>query len=222
MNPFCSILMMRVTRFLPVCLALLALTVLLSGCSAEAKRKRHLSRADSYFAKGEFQKAEIEYRNASRLGSVVPRISSRLGVIYHAQGRIMEAQPLLLKSKKSNPEDLENAYRLGTCYTTTRQMAEARQEALFILGKQPTNAPAVLLLVDAVTTPEQILTVRKTLLGMTGHVANAWAVRVGLAQLALRENRPLDADKEVQAALKLNPAAPEVQFTLAQTSLAMG
>src|SRR5688500_559976 len=91
----------------------------LAGCTAEAKRKRHLERADSYYGKGEYQKAEIEYLGAARLSKQMdPKLVSRLGTIYHAQGRTFEAWQVLTKAKELNAEDLETRYLLGTVLAT--------------------------------------------------------------------------------------------------------
>lgn len=192
------------------------LVVSLTGCSAEAKRKRHLSRADAYYTKGEYQRAEIEYLNAARLGAPDLKLYTRLGTIYHAQGRVTEAYPVLAKAKELNPDDLEVRYRLGSVFLSVRQISEARKEALFILSKRPADPQGALLLADTAVTADDVSAVRRRLAEVIQGGADNWAVRVALAQLLLRENKLNEAEAEVQAALKMNAAAPEVSFVQAE------
>ncbi len=191
------------------CLVTLLMAALLTGCSAEAKRKRHLARAESYFQKGEYQKAEIEYLNVMRLGPLEPLVVVRLGTIYDEQGRPADAFPLLKKAKELSPDNLDVRYRLGTVLISFRQPNEAREEALFILDKQPSDTRAPILLADAATTKEALISAHLTLSQLAGGKDN-WAIHTALAQLALREQKIPEAQREVEAAARLNPAAPEV------------
>src|SRR6185503_12181948 len=51
----------------PVLVLVLVLVCCGAGCSREAKRDRHLKRANSYYEARDYQKAAIEYLNALRL-----------------------------------------------------------------------------------------------------------------------------------------------------------
>src|SRR5436190_6878950 len=155
-------------RNLPKKAALVALTIIfvagLTGCTAESKRKRHLERAESYYSKGEYQKAEIEYLSAARLSKQMdPKIVGRLGTVYHAQGRTYEAWQVLAKVKESNPDDLEARCMLGTVLATLYRFNDARDEALFVLGKRPGDEKAAMLLADVSFTPENIQKAREKL-----------------------------------------------------------
>ena len=59
------------------------------GCSAESKRKNHLSRADDYFKAGEYEKAKIEYANVLQ-GDPQNGVAIRqMGLIWIEQGAYM-------------------------------------------------------------------------------------------------------------------------------------
>ncbi len=204
--------------------ALLALAGLvvagLTGCTAEAKRKRHLERADGYYDKGEFQKAEIEYLGAAQLSKQMdPKVVSRLGTVYHAQGRTYEAWQVLTKGKELNAEDLETRYMLGTVLATLYKFNDARDEALFVLSKRPGDEKAAMLLADVSFTPENIQKAREKLTEVIGGGADTWAAHAALGQLALREKKVPEARAEAEAAAKLNPKAPEVNVLRGQIAL---
>ena len=188
-----------------------ALIAGLGGCSAEAQRKKHLERANVYYDKGEFQKAEIEYLSAARGGKQLdPKIVTRLGTIYQAQGRAAEAQAVLVQARQLNPEDLETRYLLGQALVSMNRLREAREEALFILGKRPADEKGALLLADASTGPENIAAAHEKLTEIARGGVETWAVHVAQAQLFLREKKMPEAEAEMAAAGKLNDKAPEL------------
>lgn len=184
----------------------------LTGCTAESKRKRHVERAEAYFQKNDFQKAEIEYLGAAKLSQTPdPLVVRRLGTIYHAQGRTFEAFQVLTAAKELNAEDIEMRYLLGTVMISLQRTGPAREEALFILGKKPDHTGAAMLLADASVTPEAIASAREKLQSLIQGGANSWAAHAALAGLLLRENNVAAAGTEANTAAKLNPQAPEVK-----------
>src|SRR4051812_45250516 len=67
-RPFLPRIDMQTTpRPISALLLLLALTLLGSGCSPQAKMTRHLQSADSHYPAGDYDKAEVEYLNALKL-----------------------------------------------------------------------------------------------------------------------------------------------------------
>ena len=80
-------------RLKQICVALLmAMVVSLmgTGCSADAKKARHLDRAEGYFKSGDYEKAKIEYLNVVRLEPLHPRAlpSRRTGFCRRRPSRI--------------------------------------------------------------------------------------------------------------------------------------
>ena len=189
----------------------------LTGCTAEAKRKRHLKRAESYYQKNDLQKAELEYLSAAKLGKTHdPLIMARVGSIYHAQGRTFEAYQVLIKAKELNAEDLEIRYKLGTVMVALQRFGPAREEALFIIGKKPDHTGAVMLLADTSHSPATNAVTRAKLQSLIQNGANTWAAHAALASIYLRETNMAAAELEVQEAAKLNAQAPEVKLLQAR------
>src|ERR1041385_170692 len=65
--------------------------LLVSGCSKQAKKERHLKQADQYFDAKDFKKAEIEYLNVLRVDRTNAWVVKRLATIYYDQGRMQQA-----------------------------------------------------------------------------------------------------------------------------------
>jgi len=200
-------------------LALFTVVCLFVGCSAEAKRARHYKRAEAYFQKGEYIKAELEYRNVARLSkNVDPKLAARIATIYYEQGRVLEGLPFLTNAVAMNPADLELRYRLGTVFATLRQFKEARESALFVLTNRPDHAEAMLLLVDAARNPDETKIVRQQINQIVSTSGDRWSAHVALAELAFREKQTNAAEKEIQLAAKLNSTNPHVNIALAKLS----
>jgi tetratricopeptide (TPR) repeat protein len=176
-----------------------------------------MKRADSYFAKGEYLKAEIEYRNAARLGKTLdPHIVNRIAAIYYEQGRVFEAFPVLTNAVALKPDDLALSYKLGSVWAANRNFDEARNAALTILAKQPKHADAMLLLAEIAASSSEIDAARKKLNEILSSQGETWAAHAALAQLALRQGQTNEAEREIQLAAKLDSKAPAVNIMLAQ------
>src|SRR5204863_4528334 len=116
-----------------------------------------------------------------------PKLVARIATIFFEQGRIVEAFPILTNAVALNPDDLDLQYKLGTLWVTFRQYKQAREAALLVLGKRPVHHEALLLLVDAATTPEEIQAARQKVNEILKTTGQTWSAHVALAELAFRE-----------------------------------
>jgi len=188
-----------------------------TGCSREARKNRHLARAHRSFQAEEYEKARIEYMNVLRLDPQNPVAIARLGLVSFQQGRMSSAFAFLRKAERSQPDNLEVRLKLGlTCFNLLG-LKEARDEALYILEKQPTNDEALLLLVESSATPKEM--------EETGQRLQQWAAQPGKSapfQLAwgyfhLRQQDLKTAETEIKQAISLDPnsaAAHQILGTL--------
>ena len=62
------------------------LALLCSSCSPHAGTERHLAQADKYFESGQYDQAEIEYKNVLQAETMNPGAVVKLGLIYYDQG----------------------------------------------------------------------------------------------------------------------------------------
>ena len=80
----------------------------------------------------------------------------RLGAIWYEQGAPLRAAPFLLKTRELLPEDIGSRTRLAQVFIRVRQFEEARKEAFAILEQSPAQEEAMLLLVEASRSPQQL------------------------------------------------------------------
>src|SRR6185437_11650446 len=81
------------------------LLILLAGCSKQSQKAGHISRADKYFAAGDYTRAEIEYLNVTAFDAANAHAISRLAVIYFDEGRPVRAYPLLMRARELDPSN---------------------------------------------------------------------------------------------------------------------
>src|SRR5439155_8519769 len=115
--------------------------LLAAGCarSPEAKKARYLERGDRYFQKERYRDAILEYRNALRLDASNPRAVRQLGLAHFQLAEIGQALRYLLKAQEQSPDDLDVRLKIGAIFHGIGKMDEARQEAEFVLAKDPKN-----------------------------------------------------------------------------------
>jgi tetratricopeptide (TPR) repeat protein len=185
------------------------------GCSQdEASKDQLLSRADAAFAAGQYDKAEKEYRELLRLAPEDPTALRQLGSLYTDQGKIVQAYPLLKKAAELNPDDPDTQVKLGRILVSGGEYTLARDAALQVLEKQPGNEQALLLLVDASRTPEDMEDARQRVHGLRDKDQDRAGYHLALGALDLRQNEPARAEGEFKAALNLKPKSSEVYWAL--------
>src|SRR5437016_2136385 len=129
-----------------VLLLVMGLAVI-AGCSRspEAQKARHLQRGDRYFAQKQYREAVIEYRNVLKIEASHLHALQQLGFAHYELGEMGQAFPYLLKSKELSPENLDVRLKLGAVYLLGGRPKEAREEAAYVLDKDPKNFEALLL-----------------------------------------------------------------------------
>src|SRR5436190_15354583 len=141
-----------------IVLSTIAATTLLlhlSGCSPAAKKARFSERAEGYFKAGDYDRAKIEYLNVLRIDQADANAYARMGAMWADEGVPLRAGVFLVKARDLAPKDLDNRYRLASVLLQVGDRNGAFNEATEILKQAPDNAPALAILVEAATTPEQ-------------------------------------------------------------------
>lgn len=188
-----------------VLLAVVCIALGGAGCSKEAKKSRHLERADRYFKAEDYEKAEIEYINALRLEPANLLATERLGLIAYQQGNAPKALYLLAKAAGQDTNNLDVRLKLGFAYVGLGSFTNARAEATFILARQPTNDDALVLLADTALTPKEIEKVQAILQALRPQAEKAAGYHSALGRLHGRQKNIKAAEAEFRQALALNP-----------------
>jgi tetratricopeptide (TPR) repeat protein len=166
--------------------AIAILAIICGGCSKHAKMARHLERADRYYADGDYDKADIEYINVLRLDPRSARAFGRIGIMSLEQGRVARAYRPLIRACELDTNNVEFHEKLGLFYLSAGKVKEARDEANFVLDRQPQNEEAPLLLADASGMVDDVQASRQRLQKLAVPPAKRAAIDVALATLALR------------------------------------
>lgn len=191
------------SRLLP---GLIALTVVFAGagCSKQAKSARHLNEANRYFAAEDYDKAEVEYKNAFQADPNNADAIGRLGVIYLEQGRMAQALPYLRRAVELKPEQLEARLKLGMLQLGMARPQEAREAAEYVLTRKPTDPEAPLLLAES-SKPEEAAAARDFLRALAAPAPTSAPVLVGLGMLDLRGGNATGAKVLFDQAQTLDP-----------------
>ena len=200
-------------RTTPV-LALLAVALACAGCTKAAKRSRYLARANKDFAAGQYEKAEIEYLKVLQIPPANPAAITRLGFIYHDQGRFPQALIVLKRAEKLDPENLE--LRLKLCLTefSLRQFKDARDDANRILQKQPGQDEALLVLVQTAFTLKEVQATTDQIEKLRQQDKDRPGYHLALGTLLLRQGQTNNVEAEFNKALALDPKLPDTHMAL--------
>ena len=205
------------------CLSGLTIALLLAicgaGCSREAKKNRYLERANRYFLAEQYEKAELEYRNVLRLDPQSSLAVSRLGLISFEQGKSATAFSLLRKAEQTEPGNLEVRLKLGLTCLNLMGFKEAREEATYILEKQPTNDEALLLLAETSVVPKDMDDMQQRLEKMAPQIGKRAGFQLASAVLDLRRQDLTNADTKIKQAIALEPKFAAAYHALGSLSL---
>ena len=192
----------------------------LTGCSAEAKASRHLSRADKYFKGGEFEKAKIEYANVLQADPKNVVAFRQLGLIWAEQGAPLRALPYLFKSRELEPNNPEVRTKIALALGALRQIADSRKEALAALEQAPGNEEAMLLLIDTALTDEDLAATQNAI--KAGGKAGSPLDHLSAAQVAGRKQDLNAVEMELKKALELDPKSASAHSAMGNLHLRRG
>jgi tetratricopeptide (TPR) repeat protein len=213
--------MQRIARYVFFSLVVLLLAV---GCarSPEAKKARFLARGDQYFKKEQYREAIIEYRNALRIDIANARATQQLAFAHYELGEFGQSARFLLKAQELAPDQLEVRLKLGTLYLLGQRFKEARDEATYVLAKDPKNLEALLLIAGAAVTPEDVDATLPRLEAARAPLGDPPRLRVALAGLQLSRRNVVAAETLLRETVQQDPNSIEAHTALAQLYLRKG
>ncbi len=211
--------MSKSTRWVASLALLLLLVIAGTGCTAKLKAAYHQKRADQYYADGQFDQAEIEYKNVLKHTPQNAQAWSRLGLIYFDEGRLPAAAQFLNRASQLDTNNLQVRLDLGTIYLSAGKIKEARDTANFVLNKDPRNDQAPILLAGAAISTNDISETRLRLQKMaaTGDTA---PLEVALGTLSFRQRDLKTAETCFQNAIKLDSKFSDAYSALGNLYLA--
>jgi len=193
--------------FLPALLAGLLMGSFV-GCTSEARKARHLKKAESYFEAADYEKAKIEYMNVLRADPQTAKAFQRMGAIWLEQGAPLRAGPFLFRARQLAPNDLETRLKLARVYLAIGGLADARKEATSILEESPSAGEAVLILAEASRTRGDMEAAEEQVRKFPNQEDVSFLL--ASATISLRKGDLASAEKPLQKALATDPKSPLV------------
>ena len=195
--------------------ALVACVLLASfACSKESKISGHLEKADKYFAEQKYKEAVIEYLNVLKLDPKNTRAAEQIGLAYYNQGDLQKAFPYLVKAEELSPDNLEVRQKLGNIYLLGRKIEDVRREADYILGKDPKNFDAIMLLAAIATIPQDVDAAIARLQALKPEYGDKPRYQMALGTLYMRKGQPAEAEKAFKEAVRLDPQSADAHNAL--------
>ncbi len=202
-------------RLAGVVLFAAALVAGLAGCSKSSRVARYVANARGDFETGRYDRAEIEYLNALRLDPNNGPAFAGLGLIYFDQVKVARVYPYLRRARELQPNDLRVRARLGMLYLNARKYQEARDEALFILDRDPSDRDAPIIYAQACAAAPEIAAARRRFDALPASAASAAPVLVAQGVLYLGERNLAAAEAALQRAITTDPKFPAAHAALA-------
>ncbi|MDH4185716.1 MAG: tetratricopeptide repeat protein, partial [Nitrospira sp.] len=198
------------------------------GCdwsSPETKAAKHRERAASYFEKGQYSEALIEYKNVAQIAPNDADAHYRLALIYLKLGgmpNLQAAVPELLKTLELDKTNLDAQLKLGELYLLGNQPKKAREQADIILVSTPLSTDGLILrgrsLVNEQRYQEGITELKKA----TELAPDNMRTYIELARAYVSSKNPDAADAVLKQALAVNSHATEILVTLGDLRAATG
>ena len=192
---------------------------LFTGCSQQAQLDEHLIRGNESFEKGDYQTAEIEYKNVLQIDSSITEAIGNIGLIYYRQGRLVEAYPFLTQARTLDPENLIYRSKLSSLLTQAGSPQDAWDEASFVLEKDPTDKTALFALQTAGLSLQKIGEARTKIAQLNASNPSAPAI-LALGLLDAIESNFEAADEKFQKAVTMDPNLGEAHAAIATLHLA--
>jgi tetratricopeptide (TPR) repeat protein len=134
-----------------------------AGCSRESKVQKHLNRAARHSDAGAYALAEIEYQNVIQLEPDNPAALRGFATVWFSRGAPMRAVPFIARLHQLHPEDIETERLLLRLSRHAGKNAESRQHARAILAHSSGDSEALLGLMAAARSSEDIAELEKNL-----------------------------------------------------------
>ncbi len=195
-------------------LILLISSMASSACSKEAKIARYLERGDAYLKEGKTREAIIEFLNVIQLDENNKDATARLARTLFDSGQFGPAFQYLQRAVEFNPDDLEARVRLATIHVFGGRLDEAREEAGYVLDREPKNLDALALFASTVATEGEIEgAMRRLDNARSDHAAKA-KYHLAIGALQLRKQDIAGAEVSFQEAARVEPDSADAHLAL--------
>jgi tetratricopeptide (TPR) repeat protein len=186
---------------------LLLFALLLAGCDVQSREARYLKRGDAQFARGQYEKARLDYLNALRIKPVDPEIHYRLGLVEEQEQNIGAAYGEFRQSAEQDPHFQPALLKIASYDLAGGQLEQAQQQITTVLAAAP-GQPEGLALQGALLLRQKDFAgaAKDARQALATDPANITAFSV-LSGTYLAVGQPQQAAATVEAGIAKNPGA---------------
>jgi tetratricopeptide (TPR) repeat protein len=215
--------MSKTTRFL--CALGILVSLSCDWSSLEARKAKHRERAASYFEKGQYAEALIEYKNVAQMEPNDADAHYRLALTYLKLGGISNLQASvseLVKTLELDKTNHDAMLKLGELYLLGNQPSKAREQAELVLVSAPQNADGLILkgrsLINERRYSESIAELKRAL-ELDPKNVRAY---IELARAYVLSRDPDAANAVLKQGLSVNPQAIDILIALGDLRASTG
>jgi len=188
---------------------------------AEAQKARHLQRGDRYFGRKQYPEAVIEYRNVLKIEASHLHALQQLGSAHYELGEVGQAFPYLLKSRSSPRKPRRPPQARGDLSPGGRPK-DAREEAAYVLDRDPKRLEALLLVAWAARTPEEVGAALRRLQAARADFEDRAKFQLALGSLYLRKQDLAATEAALMEAVTREPKSVDAHLALGSSTSASG
>jgi tetratricopeptide (TPR) repeat protein len=193
---------------------LISCSVLAAGCSPQAQKARHLSRAEKYLEKQKQQEAVIEYMNVLRMDPTNQVAIRKSGLTLFDMGELRASYPYLQRAAAADPGDMETGWRLGSVQLSMGDRVQARKKAAEILKRNPDHFEAIMLWAGTASSSNEIDEAATSLKAASARLPQHPKLKLALGSLHVQRKDLVAAEEVYRAASKQDPKAWEPHLAL--------
>jgi tetratricopeptide (TPR) repeat protein len=208
---------MKGVRRVGLAVALASACLMLLSCSRDPQKAKakYLAKGESYMKKGQYQAAEIEFRNALNIDPRYVDAYYRLAQTELALHNWMGAFGLLQQAIELDPTRLDARFDRGRLYLAAHEFKNAESDASDILKQQPNNVEAYKLLSAALIGEQQTDKAIEALAKVEQLRPNDPSAYVNKALVEINAQRLADAEQDLKRAVAVDPKFAQAYTVLA-------
>jgi len=197
-------------------LGILLLVTLVGACSRNpnVRKQKYFASGDRYFSKQDYKAAIIQYSNALKLDARYEPARYQLGQCYLKLGMWQQAFIELSRASELNPGDLKAQITLGNLLLAGREFGRAQDIAKTVLGKDPNNVDAHILLANSYAGLNNAEASLKEMQGAIELAPDRAGSYLNMANIEMHAKDPAQAEQSFKKAVDLDPKSMTARLAL--------
>src|SRR5271155_2099267 len=133
---------MNFTKHRSIWLAELIAATILAGCTRDPNvlKQKHFAKGESYYQRGQYREAAIEFQNAIQIDSKYAEAHYELAQTYRKEADWLHAYQELMKTVEIDPKNFKPNSDLPDWLLAPGRFPGARTHAEIVLRSEPQNA----------------------------------------------------------------------------------